>query len=96
MQETHITGHNTTIVYYVELNVWTYIYSGLKCKASAGVGIALSSDVKLIDINNILEGRILLARIVLHGIKIAAFCAYAPTEEYAESTKESIYNTLDK
>ena len=49
---------------------WTFINSGLKCKASAGVGMALLPDVKLIDIENILEGRILLARVVLHGIKI--------------------------
>ena len=69
----------------------------MKCKgASAGVGIALSPDVKLIDIENILEGRILLARVVLHGIKISAFCAYAPTEQYAESTKEIFFSTLQK
>lgn len=94
MQETHITGHNTTIFNDAELNGWTFINSGLKCKASAGVGIALSPEVKLIDIDNILEGRILLARIVLHGIKISAFSAYAPTEIYADSTKESFFNTL--
>ena len=29
------------------------------CKAGAGVGIALSPDMELIDIHNILEGRIL-------------------------------------
>ena len=68
----------------------------MKCKASAGVGIALSPDVKLIDIENILEGRILLTRVVLHGIKISAFCAYAPTEQYADSTKEILFSTLQK
>ena len=68
----------------------------MKCKASAGVGIALSPDVKLVDIDNILEGRILSVRIVLHGIKISAFCAYAPTELYADSTKELFFNTLQK
>ena len=77
-QETHIIDHNTILFNDSELNGWTFINSGLKCKASAGVGIALSADVKLIDIENILEGRILLARVVLHGIKISAFCAYAP------------------
>ena len=99
MQETHITRHNTTIFNTTifndtELNGWTYINSGLKCKASVGVGIALSPEVKLIDIDNILDGRILLARIVLHGIKISAFSAYAPTELYADSTKDSFFNTL--
>ena len=68
----------------------------MKCKASEGVGIALSPVVELIDIDNILEGRILLTRIILHGIKISAFTAYAPTEQYADSTKDTFFNTLQK
>ena len=70
MQETYIIGHKTTIFEDDELKRWTFINSGLKGKASAGVGIALSSDVKLEDIENIIEGRILLARIVLHLFQI--------------------------
>ena len=38
--------------------------------------------------------RILLVRIILHGIEISAFCAYAPTEKYADSTKEKFFSTL--
>ena len=53
--------------------------------------------MELIDIdNNILDGRILLVRIILHGIKISAFSAYAPTEKYADSTKDKFFNTLDQ
>ena len=63
-------------------------------KASAVVGIALSPNVTVIDIENIIEGRIRLVRLKLHGIKLSAFCAYAPTEEYAESTKQLFFNTL--
>ena len=96
MQETHITGHHTTKFYDEHLTGWTFINSGLKVKSSAGVGIALSPNVKLIDMEIILEGRILLARIILNGIKISAFCAYAPTEVYAESSKQSFYHTLQK
>ena len=71
--------------------------SGLKNKASAGVGIVLSPEVKLKDIDDkILDCRILLVRIILNGIKISAFCPYAPTEEYAESNKDSFFNTLNK
>ena len=95
-QETHITGHSTTVFDDEVLKGWTFINSGMKCKASAGVGIALSPYVELVDIDNILEGRILLTRIVLHGIKISAFTAYAPTEQYADSTKDSFFNTLLK
>ena len=69
----------------------------MKTKASAGVGIALSPNVKIIDIDNsIFEGRILLVRLIIHGIKLSAFCVYAPTEEYAESSKLLFYNTLQK
>jgi len=78
-----------------ELRGWKFIYSGMKSKANAGVGIALSPDVKLIDIDdNILDGRILLVCVILYGIKISAFCAYAPTEKYADSTKEKFFSTL--
>ena len=35
-----------------ELRGWKFIYSGMKSKANAGVGIALSPDVKLIDIDD--------------------------------------------
>ena len=96
MQETHITGHQTTTFNDTELKGWTFINSGLKSRASAGVGIALSPNVKVVDIVNILEGRILLVRLILHGIKLSAFCAYAPTEMYADSSKEAFFNTLQK
>ena len=57
----------------------------------------LSPEVKLIDIDDkILDGRILSVRIILHGIKISAFCAYAPTEEYADSSKDGFFNTLNQ
>ena len=95
IQETHIFGQKTTKFDDTELCGWTFINSGLKSKASAGVGIVISPDVKLVDIDDtILDGRILLVRIVLHGIKISAFCAYAPTELYADSTKDKFYSTL--
>ena len=48
-----------------------FINSGLKTKANAGAVIALSPNVKFIGIGNILEGRILYVRLILHGIKIS-------------------------
>ena len=68
----------------------------MRGKASAGVDIVLSADVKLVDIDDtILDGRILLVRIILCGIKLSAFCAYASTELYADSTKNEFFNTLN-
>ena len=85
MQETHIIGNHTVIFDDTELKGWTFINSGMKAKASAGVGKALSQDVKIVDINNILD-----------GIKISAFCAYAPTELYADCSKQGFFSTLQK
>ena len=68
----------------------------MKIKASAEVGIALSPHAKLVDIDNILEGRILLVRLILRGIKLSAFSVYAPTETYAESSKQAFFNRLQK
>ena len=96
IQETHIIGHKTIDFDDIELKGWTFINSGMKIEASAGVGIALSPNVEIVDINNISEGRILLVRLILHGMKISAFCAYAPTEKYAESSKQLFFNTLRK
>ena len=94
MQETHIIGHDTIIFHDTDLNGWQFVHSGIKLKSRTGVGLILSPNVKIVDINNIFEGRILLVRLTLHVIKLSAFCAYAPTEEYAESTKNFFYNTL--
>ena len=54
--------------------------------------------MELIDIdNNILDGRILLVHIILHGIKISAFSAYAPTtEKHADSTKDKFLTLLNR
>ena len=96
IQETHRVEHNTSVFDKddKELDGWTFINSGMKMKASAGVGIALSTNVRIIDVENILEGRILLVRLTLFGVKLSAFCVYAPTEEYADSTKQLFFNTL--
>ena len=77
IQETHMIGNSTIPFKDQELSGWIFINSGLKGKAKDGVGIALSPDVELVDIDNILNGRILLVCCILHGIRISAICAYA-------------------
>ena len=96
IQETHMIGNKSIPFKDPELSGWTFINSGLKRKAQDGVGIALSPDVELVDIDNILNGRILLVRCILHGIRISAICAYAPTELYADSTKDNFFDKLNK
>ena len=63
MQETHITGFETITFHDTELKGWQFVNSGMKIKSRAGVGLALSPNVKIMDINNIIEGRILLVRL---------------------------------
>ena len=76
---------------------WTYINSGFKKKAAAGVGIILSPQVKLIKSNIWIEGRILSARIILNGSKINAISAYSPTDATkSEASKDHFYHQLDK
>ena len=65
MQETHIIGNHTTVFDDTKIKGWTFINSGMKTKASAGVGIALSPNVKIVDITSIIDGRILLVRLIL-------------------------------
>ena len=94
MHETHIIENHTTIFDDTEIKGWTFINSGMKAKASAGVGIALSPNGKIVDICNILDGRIILVRLILHDINISAFCACTPTELYADSSKQAFFSTL--
>ena len=44
LQESHIIGHQTTTFEDAELEGWTYIYSDMKPKASAGVGITIKPN----------------------------------------------------
>ena len=94
-QETHMIGHNTIQFQDNELKGWRFIYSGFKKKAQAGVGIALSPGAKIIDIDVIMEGRILFVRTIVKGIRLSALCAYAPTESHSDSSKDLFYFNLN-
>lgn len=72
------------------------MYNGLQRKAVAGVAIVIAPHVRLFDIEYIMEGRIMLARISVHGVKLTVVSCYWSTEEHANSTKEAFYNTLSK
>ena len=77
-----------------ELLNWSFLNSGYQTKAAAGVGIVMSPCVKLIEDEVYMEGRIIAAKIVVNGTKIAAICAYAPTDVSAESSKDRFYHVL--
>ena len=94
-QETHITG-NQTIKFdnHDQLNGWTFINCGFKAKAYGGVGIALSPGTRVLDIDNAMNGRILLIRAKVSGIRLSLVSAYAPCEDKSESMKQLFYNNL--
>ena len=80
------------------ISKWTYINSGFKKKAAAGIGIILSPQAKLIDHEIWIEGRIISARIIVNGIKLNAISAYSPTDtvKTSEASKDFFYYQLDK
>ena len=96
IQETHMTGSDTIKFESGECKGWSLIYSGFKQKHAAGVGIAVSPNVKVVDIDNAMEGRILIVRAIVNGICISAISAYAPTENKPDSSKDLFYNTLER
>ena len=73
IQETHMIGNRPYHLKTLNWCGWRFINSGLKDKAQYGVSIALSPDVELVDIDNILNGRILFVRCILYGVKISVF-----------------------
>ena len=96
VQETHRTGQHTIEFNDSLLNGWKFINSGFQNKSSAGVGLIISPQSEIIDINVVMEGRILVVKIIIKGIKLAAICAYSPTEVYADASKDNFHNNLSK
>ena len=98
LQETHKIGSGEVEFHDPILKGWRVIYTGFKRKAQAGVGIVLAPHVCLEDILDVEQGRILGARVNIHGLKLSIFCCYAPTDtkSYSDQTKDAFYNTLRK
>ena len=94
LQETHITGHQHYKFDDPILKGWSFVNSGYKSKARAGVGIILSPDTEIHDINVVLEGKILLIKLTVRGLRLIAIAAYAPTEVYSENAKDEFYSHL--
>ena len=96
LQETHKIGYGEVEFDDSELKGWRVHYSGLKKKAAAGVAIVLAPHVKFIDVERYVEGRIILVRVTVHGIRLSVLSCYAPHEEYAVSSKEAFHNSFTK
>ena len=97
-QETHKIGIGEIEFNDPSLKGWRVIYTGFKRKAQAGVAIVLAPHVRLDDIMDIEQGRIIGARVRIKGLKLSVFSCYAPTDtkSYSDQIKNTFYNTLRK
>ena len=85
LQETHICGYHHFSYDDDLLRGWKIINSGFKGKSQGGVAIILCPEAQIDDIEVILEGRILLARVKINGVKLSALSVYSPTDVYSDS-----------
>lgn len=94
MQEVRQSGEGEICFDDDILKGWHLVCNGMK-KAQAGVAVALAPHVKLLDTQHIIEGRLTIVRVKVHGVKLAIYSCYCPTEEYATGTKETFYRKLN-
>ena len=95
MQETRIRGEGEIKFDDRVLKDWHVIYNGMSI-ARAGVAIVMAPHVRLMDVEHIMEGRITMIRVKVHGVKLAIYSCYSPTEEYSTSSKETFHRTLQR
>ena len=95
MQETRIRGEGEIKFDDCVLKDWHVIYNGMSI-ARAGVAIVMAPHVRLMDVEHIMEGRITMIRVKVHGVKLAIYSCYSPTEEYSTSSKETFHRTLQR
>ena len=93
VQETHRIGCKQ-LNFEQELEGWRFINCGLKVKHAHGVGLIISPNAVVNDIEHVLPGRILYVQVLIKGIKLSAFSVYSPTNEAPEGTKNAFYNKL--
>ena len=103
VQETHMTGTGRIEDWDdPDLAGYSFVYSGFSKKSAGGVAMICNPDVKILDIEHVLPGRILRVRLNHLGIKLMAWCVYAPTNvtakdaEKSEAVKSSFYTPLNK
>lgn len=95
MQEVRQKGEGEICFDDPVLRGWRVIYNGMKT-AKASVAIAVARYVTLLGVNHTIEGRMSMVPVKVHGTKLSVFTCYCPTEEYAEATKQTFYQTIHK
>lgn len=95
MQEVRRRGEGVILFDDPVLKGWRVVYNGMKT-ARAGVAVAIAPHVILLDVNHVIEERLTMVQMKVHGVKLSIFNCYCLTEQYAESTKQTFYQTLPK
>ena len=97
LQETRRTGYGEITFEDDSIKGWQLIFSGKKKKHEHGVALLLAPHVKIVEHQEIVAARLLLANIVVKGMRLSVLNVYAPTNSTkAESTKTNFYRALDK
>ena len=96
LQEVRRSGSGCLDFETEELLGWRLIWFGFKHKAQAGVAIVIAPHVELVECHNHLAGRIMSARIIVHGLHLAITNVYSPTDVSSESSKNSFYSEVCK
>ena len=76
------------------LNGWKYIGTGNEKRAQSGVGVVLSPEFKVIEIEVVLKSRILYVRLMYPGVKIQLWACYAPTNTKADTSKDDFFSEI--
>jgi len=72
-------------------------WSGNAVKRHHGVGIAIKIDtnIEIVEVTPV-NGRIIVADVIVHGCSLRVINCYAPTEGDSDSTKNAFYYALNK
>lgn len=62
------------------LKGWCIIYNGMKM-VKVGIAILLTPCVRLLNVNHIVEGRVTMVQVTVHGMKLSVFSCYCPAVE---------------
>ena len=97
MQEVRRTGSGCMTFDDESLKNWQFIWGGHKQKKVHGVGIILAPHVKIQSYEVHLQARIISARVIVNGLRLAILNVYSPTDAAkSDATKSAFYVALNK
>ena len=79
------------------LKGWQFVWGGHKRKKEHGVGILFAPHVEIQSYDVHLQARIISARVIINGVRLAILNVYSPTDvTKSDATKSAFYAALNK